>query len=402
MTMKIRLLLTFFASLMLLVGCDKETQPATKFIDGIELPPLTEQFAEGSSITIKGAGFTQADKIVFRTQTKATTDIAAEITEVGATQITFVVPAGLSAGVNPIVLKRGGSEQILGSVSIAEPAETPDAKLYGFGLDANEQAGVYEINQATYAMTEIAAFPDGEKFRHPVVIGHVAYGTNQYNIVSFNFDNKTYKKGIEVNGLECLGVIDEKLYALTTEQSGVVKSIVLSSVNTETGALTEVANFGEVDEPVTSWRGFTEMHFTYDAANKTILVHGLWYTDGGRTIAQMALNIETKSIKTLDSFTDHLNGEFFIDRGAEICSVAIDYTDEDNAVTSIYTLNSKYERDKKIASIPLETADILLDTAKDMAYGLTFNSAYLFDFKSSKLTQIDSQGPIITDMVLVR
>lgn len=229
----------------LVTGCKKESTPETKLIEGIELPPMTEQFAEGSPITVKGSGFTETDQIAFRTQTKASTDVTAEITSVGATQITFIVPSGLTAGENRIVLKRGGIEQVLGSVSITE---TPDAKLYGFGWPDNdnpddENCTIYQIDRTTGVPTVLHTLADGQDMSSSVAIGRVAYGVNfPKKIGSFNFDTKTYKDLGAVANIECLGVIDGKLHFIASNDG----AISLSQVNTETGALTLVADFGKV------------------------------------------------------------------------------------------------------------------------------------------------------------
>lgn len=388
----------FFAIMLmaLVTGCKKESTPENKLVEGVELPPLTEQFAEGSPITVKGSGFTQTDQIAFRTPTKASTDIVAEITAVGATQITFIVPPGLTAGENPIILKRGGIEQVLGSVSIAE---TPDAKLYGFGWPENgENCVVYSIDKSTGAQTEVKTLDDGQDMSSSVVIGRVAYGVNfPKRIGSFNFDTKSYKDLGEVANLECLGVIDGKLHIIISNQG----SISLSQMNTETGALTIVADFGKVANAET-FANAGDAPFTYDAKNRTILMLGWWADLVTRDYSQpIVLNIDKKSSMLLPRFTETGKswGEFFA-KGEQLC-----VTVQSGEQYDIYTLNDKYELDQKLKTISEYCFGWQYDAKADVMYGVyekdPDHGLCSFDFKTSML-KVMQKNANIDNVVLVK
>lgn len=404
--MKKQLLFLAIMLMALVTGCKKESTPETKLVEGIELPPLTEQFAEGSPITVKGSGFTEADQIAFRTQTKASTDVTAEITAVGATQITFIVPSGLTVGENPIVLKRGGIEQVLGSVSIAE---TPDAKLYGFGWnDGSENCVAYSIDKVTGSLTEVKTLAVGQDMSSSVAIGRVAYGVNfPKKIGSFNFDTKTYKDLGSVANIECLGVIDGKLHIITSTDG----AISLSQVNTETGALTLVADFGKV-ENAEIFENTGDAPFTYDVKNKTILMLGWWYNNAtSEEYSQpITLNIDKKSISLLPRFTeaDKSWGEFFA-KGEQICVTVqrvLNYdTPQESAEYDIYTLNSKYELDQKLKTITEYCFGWQYDTKADMMFSVyekdPDHGLCSFDFKTSTL-KIMQKNASIDNVVLVR
>lgn len=395
--MKKQFLFLTIMLMALFTGCKKESTPETKLVEGIEFPPLTEQFAEGSPITVKGSGFTQADQIAFRTPTKASTDVTAEIAEVGATQITFIVPSGLTAGENPIVLKRGGIEQVLGSVSIAK---TPDAVLYGFGWPENgENCVVYAIDKVTGAQTEVKTLADGQDMSSSVAIGSVAYGINfPKKIGSFNFDTKTYKDLGAVANLECLGVIDGKLHIITSTDG----AISLSQVNTETGTLTLVADFGKV-ENAEIFENTGDAPFTYDAKNKTILMLGWWRDQApAKDYSQpITLNIDKKSIALLPRFTEAGKSwsEFFA-KGEQIC-----VTVQSGEQYDIYKLNGKYELDQKLKTITEYCFGWQYDTKADMMFSVyekdPNHGLCSFDFKTSTL-KIMQKNASIDNVVLVR
>lgn len=403
--MKKQFLFLAIMLMALVTGCKKESTPENKLVEGLELPPLTEQFAEGSPITVKGSGFTEADQIVFRTPTKASIDIAAEIKEVGATQITFIVPSGLTAGENPIVLKRGGNEQVLGPVSIAE---TPDAKLYGFGwLENGENCVVYSIDKSTGAQTEVKTLADGQDMSSSVAIGRVAYGVNfPKRIGSFNFDTKTYKDLGEVANLECLGVIDGKLHVITSNQG----SISLSQVNTETGVLTLVADFGKITNAET-FTNTGDAPFTYDAKNKTILMLGWWADNTNKDYSQpITLSIDKKSIALLPRFTeaDKSWGEFFA-KGEQLCVTVETIKANDWFDFDIYTLNGKYELDKKLSTIKEACFGWQYDAKTDVMYsvyeydenGEGDHGLCSFDFKIST-RKVMQKNASIDNVVLVK
>lgn len=399
-----KLLLMMLVTTVTLTSCKKD-EPTTNALirDVVVVPPLTEQFSEGSSITIKGLGFTQTDEIVFRTQTKVSADVVAVITEVGTTQITFIVPSGLTTGETPIVIKRGGIEQILCSVYIAE---TPDAKLYGFswGHPGYRQCTSYQIDLKTGVLTAIKTLADYQNMYSPVAIGHVAYGISggaddSNRIVSFDFDTKIYKEVVKVVArIESLGIIDGTPHIITSNK-GVLS---LSQVNTQTGDLTLITDFGKLENSE-DFYSQNDYPFTYDAKNRTILGLGYWSSNGNQPIT---LNIDKKSSSLLPRFpeADKMWCGFFA-KGDQMCVATrrtLNYSEE----YSIYTLNTKYELDKKIATTTVVCLDWKYDAKTDIMYSISFGNGssgdlYSFDFKTSAF-KLMQEHVDVQDLVLVR
>ncbi|WP_071134000.1 IPT/TIG domain-containing protein [Millionella massiliensis] len=137
--------------LTLLSSCNDKSKDTPSLITDPVLPPVTEEFTPGTSVTISGTGFTASDEIWLRLPVKATGgDIQATITSQTSTQITFTVPEGVTPGEYTLILKRGSEEMQLGAITIGESSSVTDAKLYGLGPD-----GVYGIDKQTYALNTL-------------------------------------------------------------------------------------------------------------------------------------------------------------------------------------------------------------------------------------------------------
>ena len=127
-----KLFLAMLVGAVVLVGCSKDdggNEGGDPLVTNVTLPAAGTSFASGETVTITGNGFTASDAILFRVPTKATaptTDIRATIIKVTATELTFEVPEGLSAGENSVILKRGASEMTLGKISVKEKEPEPD------------------------------------------------------------------------------------------------------------------------------------------------------------------------------------------------------------------------------------------------------------------------------------
>lgn len=155
-----KLFIILSLGLLALTGCNDKENPQPPLVTNPTLPPATEDFAPGETITVTGSGFTASDQIWFRTPTKAAVqDIQATIVHQTPTGITFMTPEGLPAGENTIILKRSDAEMTLGKITVAEIS----AKLYGFGTVDRETTGIlWEIDKTTGEPTEIVLLPTEE------------------------------------------------------------------------------------------------------------------------------------------------------------------------------------------------------------------------------------------------
>lgn len=274
-----KLLLVLSLGLAVLTGCnDKGANTPPPLITDPVLPPVTEEFSPGETVTITGSGFTASDEIWLRMPTKADGDIQATIVKQTPTEITFTVPQGLPEGECTLVLKRGGTEMVLGKVAIGESVPATAARLYGLG-----DHGVYEIDRQTYALTPILGdadfdfsssnvydaskntiysiewyeeyenIPDPEsKLSSGIVVkswlGTLNLNTNTFNRVPLKDD---------IDYFACL--IDGSLHLLAVPLTD-DDHIRLYSVDPATGTQTEVIDFG-------SWAtAFGVSSDTYDIA----------------------------------------------------------------------------------------------------------------------------------------
>ncbi|MGL4908013.1 MAG: hypothetical protein ACRC3G_01620, partial [Bacteroidales bacterium] len=122
-----------------LTNCTKEDKLNSKpaddeiFIENVELPPATQEFFEGEELTIVGTGFLVGDKIILRgqgsrlvtEQSIQENDVEAIIVRITKDSITITIPPSISSTVNQIILVRGDSEQILGSITIVVTPTNP-------------------------------------------------------------------------------------------------------------------------------------------------------------------------------------------------------------------------------------------------------------------------------------
>lgn len=291
-----KILVLLGLGLVALTGCKKDSTPS--LVENPILPPSTETFAPGATVTIKGSGFTDADEIWFRAQTKATDDIQATITKQTATEITFIVPQGLPAGEQTVLLKRDDQEMPLGKITVAEA--TTSTKLYAIGsTDDSDTEVLWEIDKATGELTEIVKLPievseSVEEWWGDYPVVNPADGniylykwfetTNVSDLYRINPTNKTLEKiGQLQDGNEdahyYLCMVDNQLHALiekeTTDDEETFYSFV--SIDPNTAAQTPVADFGSLHQalniPLSVSAGLDgEGKFYYDIATKSLIV----------------------------------------------------------------------------------------------------------------------------------
>ncbi len=291
---KIFLLLSL--GLVALTGCKKDSTPS--LVENPILPPSTETFAPGAAVTIKGSGFTDADEIWFRAQTKATDDIQATITKQTATEITFIVPQGLPAGEQTVLLKRDDQEMPLGKITVAEA--TTSTKLYAIGsTDDSDTEVLWEIDKTTGELTEIVKLPtesNVDSFESPVVDptnGNIYLyqwieTTDALDLYRINPANKMLEKigrlkeGIEDTHYD-LCVIDNRLHALIEKEQYENEDnqetfYSLVAIDPNTAEQTLVADFGSLHQalniPLSVSAGLDGVgkFFGYDMATKSLIV----------------------------------------------------------------------------------------------------------------------------------
>lgn len=358
-----KLFLAMLIGAVALVGCSKDdggNEGGDPLVTNVTLPAAGTSFASGETVTITGNGFTASDAILFRVPTKATaptTDICATIIKVTATELTFEVPEGLSAGENSVILKRGASEMTLGKISIEaeEPTPGPEpqtAILYGFGIKDNHTV-VYRIDAENGALTEIAALQDGEYLSGAVTIpgsGMIfgiareeAWGAGA--VCRFDPETKTYEVLTEtIPDIEILGVTKDKLYALCVGTSAVAADteISLSEIDPQTGAIDKVT-FGKFLPTTTQDIGWSDYGtLVYDPQSDRLLTTPRIYDGENEDFHLLAFDMATqKAVLGERLATDNVN--YLFRKGNDICAVyerIVNYgTANESAVTDLYTVD---------------------------------------------------------------
>lgn len=309
---------------MALTGC-KDDKTTSNLVENPILPPATEIFAPGSSITVKGSGFTAADEIWFRVPTKATEDVSTPVTKQTPTEITFSIPFGLAAGEQTILLKRDKFEMILGKITIKE---SPAARLYisGDGIsevdratgeltEINAEADFYDVlvtipgTNAIYGTTVADFVPDDDDQSSASIVHKSAArskittkGYNKYKFASLDLTSKKYTELADLPESEDtywkLCVIDNKLHALQVTYS--TGHISLYSVDPATGVTTLVTDFGSVatvlNLPTGSFELALEGDMIYDPGSKRFIGVGYVYTNTSESGQCFALDMTSKKI----------------------------------------------------------------------------------------------------------
>ena len=117
-----RKLLFLFTMLAFFIACSDDDDKDNELpIKGLEIPTFENPVKPGESITIKGAGFTDASEIWFRqiiSKTAGNGDVKAVVTEVNSTGITFTAPEVY--GNQSVLLKENSKEYELGEMTFEE------------------------------------------------------------------------------------------------------------------------------------------------------------------------------------------------------------------------------------------------------------------------------------------
>ena len=292
-----KILLLLGLGLVALTGCKKDSSSLEESLIANLIMP-EGPFAPGASVTIQGKGFTASDEIWFRAQTKATDDIQATITKQTATEITFIVPQGLPAGEQTVLLKRDDQEMPLGKITVAEA--TTSTKLYAIGsTDDSDTEVLWEIDKTTGELTEIVKLPtesNEDSFESPVVDptnGNIYLyqwieTTDALDLYRINPANKMLEKigrlkeGIEDTHYD-LCVIDNRLHALIEKEQYENEDnqetfYSLVAIDPNTAEQTLVADFGSLHQalniPLSVSAGLDGVgkFLGYDMATKSLIV----------------------------------------------------------------------------------------------------------------------------------
>ncbi|MDE6499615.1 MAG: DUF4784 family protein [Rikenella sp.] len=416
-----KILVLLGLGLVALTGCKKDSTPS--LVENPVLPPATETFAPGASVTIKGSGFTAADEIWFRPQTKATDDIQATITKQTATEITFIVPQGLPAGEQTVLLKRDDQEMPLGKITVAEA--TTSTKLYAIGMPDDEDTYVlWEIDKTTGELTEIVKLPTKDEeydWESPVVdptTGNIyiickewieTENSTQIELYRINPNDKTPKfvgvlsneKDTEYN----LCIVDGRLHALVEKTVGKMYEnnresfYSLVSIDTETAEQTPVADFGSLyqtlDIPGDVPAGIDGTAI-YDKTTNSLIVP--IYKDVEIDAWQLArFDITNKKIIPGEKFNDDDYISIFPKDGT-ICGAF--QTDAANSVDFRPIDTEKLTAGNSIGSIPFECDfderwcyDASSETAFTTVYKNGTHTFVAFDFNTQKFEEIKAYTP---------
>lgn len=284
-----KLLLVLSLGLAVLTGCnDKGANTPPPLVTDPVLPPVTEEFSPGETVTITGSGFTASDEIWLRMPTKADGDIQAAIVKQTPTEITFTVPQGLPEGECTLILKRGGTEMVLGKVAIGESVPAAAAKLYGYGY-AQDKGTIWEIDTTTGALTPIISLTEDQELDDSRIVisenGKLYYkgwnSNEERHLYCVDPQSKTIQKiGLLPEEFYTLCVIDGKLHALIESGDWSPENTELSyslvSVDPNTAATTLVADFGSIYQalniPTSVVAGLdSEYALVYDPDTKSLI-----------------------------------------------------------------------------------------------------------------------------------
>lgn len=270
----------------------------------------------------------------------------------------------------------------------------PPAEIYGLSSPSTD---LYEIDPATGIVTHMLTFADGYELYSPLAIGHTMYATGQrgdgnwsnQHIVSYNLDTKEFKKVSDKisnqNAYDALGVIDGKLHVLA-----VVDDIVkLISIDSVTNAKTEVADFGQLDNPIYV-NGWTTSAggFAYDAKNNKIIIEGFWDGIQGNTYCQtVVLDLSNNTIEYLDIIYDYRNPAYYLTRGSRICSI---HRYDANGYLDL--LDDKYQVESRLVSVANLNSMFTYDAVEDMMYVYVSNGWCSVDLKTTPATTNTVKG----------
>ncbi|WP_302614616.1 IPT/TIG domain-containing protein, partial [uncultured Alistipes sp.] len=198
--------LFFMLAAALFCGCDKDDVPCP--VTGISIPASSAEnpVQPGTSVTIRGAGFTEDSEIWLRGM--ARTDTQATVSNVTATAITFIAPA--VSGEQAVILKQDGGTYELGRLFFAEEPEPEDLELLPKKVARTrttyyDKSMIYETTYQYGADGNVIGMLENEMQDETV------YGTNDYRSTADGI-SMTWKSDVDPD------YTDIRTYRITDER----------------------------------------------------------------------------------------------------------------------------------------------------------------------------------------
>lgn len=306
--MKQILMTALTAVAVLLSSCSKDGNAPnpmpdpTNPITGLEMPASSadQPVMAGTTVSIKGAGFTASDEIWFAA-TKASGEVKAEGVTATATGLSFIAPS--MDGETSVTLKRAGKSYPLGKMFFATKGVTPLTEhVYVVKeTDAGCEFFEYDLDKGTFTSV----------FQLPVTasLGFVSdnrsniyYVANDYTEPGNNYQyvarcNLNEKKEVRMSnklegGYTSIGMIDNVLHLMKYDKA---TGYNLMSV-TDDGKETLVKAFGQLlDQNYKFFEEDDNIRFIYDVASKSIVLAGGSEYKGGENWLStiLAFSMET-------------------------------------------------------------------------------------------------------------
>lgn len=190
----------------LFCGCDKDDVPCP--VKDISIPASSAEnpVQPGTSVTIRGAGFTEDSEIWLRGM--ARTDTQATVSNVTATAITFIAPA--VSGEQAVILKQDGGTYELGRLFFAEEPEPEDLELLPKKVARTrttyyDKSMIYETTYQYGADGNVIGMLENEMQDETV------YGTNDYRSTADGI-SMTWKSDVDPD------YTDIRTYRITDER----------------------------------------------------------------------------------------------------------------------------------------------------------------------------------------
>lgn len=243
----------------LFCGCDKDDVPCP--VTGISIPASSAEnpVQPGTSVTIRGAGFTEDSEIWLRGM--ARTDTQATVSNVTATAITFIAPA--VSGEQAVILKQDGGTYELGRLFFAEEPEPEDLELLPKKVARTrttyyDKSMIYETTYQYGADGNVIGMLENEMQDETV------YGTNDYRSTADGI-SMTWKSDVDPDytDIRTYRITDERVSSYTQTYKDAAKEY-----RSETIADVSYDTKGYVNEIV-----FVEK---YTNAESSETNHGRW------------------------------------------------------------------------------------------------------------------------------
>ncbi|WP_302604587.1 IPT/TIG domain-containing protein [uncultured Alistipes sp.] len=251
--------LFFMLAAALFCGCDKDDVPCP--VTGISIPASSAEnpVQPGTSVTIRGAGFTEDSEIWLRGM--ARTDTQATVSNVTATAITFIAPA--VSGEQAVILKQDGGTYELGRLFFAEEPEPEDLELLPKKVARTrttyyDKSMIYETTYQYGADGNVIGMLENEMQDETV------YGTNDYRSTADGI-SMTWKSDVDPDytDIRTYRITDERVSSYTQTYKDAAKEY-----RSETIADVSYDTKGYVNEIV-----FVEK---YTNAESSETNHGRW------------------------------------------------------------------------------------------------------------------------------